>query len=86
MTTALDRSGIDARVKQCVASALSLAAGDIDDDTSFGSLPQWDSMGHMTVVLAVEQEFGVAFESYQIAELTSVSSIVSAVIAHGGCQ
>ncbi|MND08480.1 hypothetical protein D3C83_311020 [compost metagenome] len=44
-----------------------------------GTIPQWDSMGHMTLILALEQEFGVAFESYQIADLTSVPAIVAAL-------
>ena len=84
MDMASDYAGAEQRIIRSVASALLLAESEINADTSFGSIPQWDSMGHMSVVLAIEQEFGLTFESYHIAELTSVSSIVSALLERGG--
>ncbi len=82
MTDSTD-SMMGQRVRQTVASALGVPDVDIHADTAFGSIPQWDSMGHMNVVLAIEQAFAVTFESYEIADLTSVPSIVSALIERG---
>lgn len=76
-------SVIEPRVRHTVASALGVADDQITADAAFGSIPQWDSMGHMNVVLAVEQAFGLTFESYEIADLTSVASIVAALTERG---
>lgn len=82
MTDSTD-SMMGQRVRQSVVSALGVADIDVTADTAFGSIPQWDSMGHMNVVLAIEQAFGVTFESYEIADLTSVPSIIAALTERG---
>lgn len=74
---------LEQRVRHSVATALAVSGELVTADTAFGSLPQWDSMGHMNVVLAIEQTFGLAFESYEIADLTSVAAIVSALTERG---
>jgi acyl carrier protein len=51
-------------------------------DLQLGDPPQWDSMGHMELLVAVENEFDVRFPAHQIATLTSVSRIADAVRAH----
>ena len=38
---------------------------------------KWDSIGHISLVLAIEAEFGVKFSAAEIAALDSVSSIMS---------
>ena len=35
----------------------------------------WDSANHVNLMLALEAEFGVAFEADEIAELTTVGTI-----------
>ena len=76
-------STTEQQIRTCVASALGVPESEVNAETAFGVLPQWDSMGHMSVVLAVEQAFDVAFESYEIADLTSVAAIRAALGARG---
>jgi acyl carrier protein len=38
--------------------------------------PAWDSIRHLQLVMELEQVFGVNFSPTQIAEMTSLSSIV----------
>ena len=42
-------------------------------------MESWDSVGHLNLVLALEQQFGVTFEEEQIADLVTVDAIVQAV-------
>jgi acyl carrier protein len=44
-----------------------------------GSTPGWDSMGHMTVVIALEAEFETRFPTHSLPELVNVDSIVRAL-------
>jgi acyl carrier protein len=45
-------------------------------------IEKWDSLGHLNLIVALEEEFGVLFEPEEIAEMTSVRVIISKVEAH----
>lgn len=49
------------------------------DNLRMSNPPAWDSLGHMQLVAALEQEFQVRFPTYVLAELTSLTAIVSQV-------
>jgi acyl carrier protein len=40
-------------------------------------IEQWDSGNHISLVLALEEEFGVSFEVSEIETMTSFADIVS---------
>lgn len=48
-------------------------------DLQFGGLSQWDSMGHMRLVMALEERFGLPIDADSIAELISIPAIVSRI-------
>lgn len=60
-----------------LAEALRVAPDDIGPETQFGDLPQWDSMGHMEVMVTLEKEFGVEITAESITELVSIPLIVA---------
>lgn len=39
----------------------------------------WDSMGHMSLVIAIEEEFDVVFETDQIVRMNSFDTAVTAL-------
>jgi acyl carrier protein len=59
-----------------VSAVLGVPAEDIDDHTSPDTVPRWDSMQHLQLVLALEQEFGVAFEVEEIEAMQRFGVIV----------
>lgn len=72
--TATDQSLVE-NVQQVLAAALNVDAAEIHAETQFGDLPQWDSMGHMEVLVALEKEFGVEITADTITNLISVPAI-----------
>jgi acyl carrier protein len=46
---------------------------------AMGSIPGWDSMGHMMLVAALENHFDIRFPTHALAELTSPESIAQAI-------
>ncbi len=62
-------------IQEFLAEQFNIPIAEIPKDISFGDLPQWDSLGHMSLMAAIEERFGVAIDADAIAELTSVSSI-----------
>ena len=63
------------KVQTVLAKALNVGAEEISAETAFGDLPQWDSMGHMEVVVSLEEHFGVEINADTISELISVPVI-----------
>jgi acyl carrier protein len=43
----------------------------------------WDSVGHMNLVMALEQRFGVRFEADEITEMTSAGRILEILKTKG---
>jgi acyl carrier protein len=49
----------------------------IEDDISIMSVPEWDSLGHANLMLALEDTFGVPFPADALLELQSLPDIVA---------
>jgi acyl carrier protein len=71
------------RVQSLLAEALQLPPEQVHPELAFGDLPQWDSMGHMEVMMALELEFGVEINAETIAALTSIPAICSHIQENG---
>lgn len=41
-----------------------------------GDFSDWDSMGHYTFLLAIEDKFNLRFSTQQLTDLTSISEII----------
>ncbi len=65
------------RVLSLVVEALQVSPPEITPETAFGDLPAWDSMGHMEIMLALEEHFGLEIDADTIASLTGVPQIVT---------
>ena len=55
--------------------------GDVGAETQFGELPQWDSMGHMDLMVALEQKYGVEISAETISRLISIPAIITYIEA-----
>ncbi len=65
------------RVLQIVGSVLGCPPGTVDENTSPDSVATWDSLRHMKLMLALEEELGVQFTADQIVEMNSVGLILA---------
>ena len=64
------------QIQALLAEAIQAPIEEITPDLAFGDLPQWDSMGHMEVMLRLEEKFGVEISAETIAALTSIPEII----------
>jgi acyl carrier protein len=53
------------------------------EDLSIDSVPGWDSMAHVGLILALQKEFVVSISSADAIELTSVSGIIKFLVNQG---
>jgi acyl carrier protein len=56
---------------------------EIHDNSTALSLPEWDSLAHVNLLLAVEQEFQVRFTLSEILEIDSVGALKLLLRAKG---
>ena len=69
------------RVAKLFEDVLDCEPGVISKDTVPDDVPGWDSVGHMSLVSGLEDEFGVEFDVDDIMEMTTVAKILEIVDA-----
>ena len=62
---------MESTLKTVMATVLGIPADAISDDTSMDTVESWDSIKHMSLVLAIEEEFGVSIPDEDAANITS---------------
>jgi acyl carrier protein len=62
-------------LKAVMAAVLRVPEAQIGPDASTDTLPVWDSLRHMNLILALEQEFGVSIPDEDAANLSSYALI-----------
>ena len=70
--------------RELVADVLGCPDHSIDAETAVGSLPQWDSMAHVSIILKAEERLGRLMSSEEVASFTSVGSLASILSAPAG--
>ena len=73
----MNSEATEARVRAAILRALHLQ-GSPTIPLRMGGTPGWDSLGHMTVILELEREFGLRVPVTRIAEMTDVPAIARA--------
>lgn len=58
-------------LKEVMATVLGITVDSINDETSMDTVDSWDSIKHMSLVLAIEEEFGIGIPDDDAANITS---------------
>ena len=61
--------------RHLVASALSIAVNAVPGNAGMDTLEGWDSLGHMRIVLALEQNIGRALDTEEILAISDVINL-----------
>jgi acyl carrier protein len=64
------------RVMTVVAGELGIEPGELPNDASLNKFEKWDSLNHISVILALEKEFGVEVSEDTIRQLSSIPAIM----------
>lgn len=73
----------ESRLKAVMANILSTDASAIDARSSVDTIPTWDSLSHMKLVLALEEEFGISLTGEESVEILSYELIKAVLTEHG---
>lgn len=56
---------------------------EIDEDTTADDIDDWDSLSHITLMSAVEDEFGVKFTMGEVSGMENVGEMAEIIRARG---
>jgi len=74
-------SDIELRIRAVMAKVLQIAPQNISPDVSRENLAAWDSLKHMNLMLALEDEFGIEFSDTEIVSLNTLQLLVNTLQA-----
>lgn len=64
------------KLQEIIALTFGVPAGEITQTTARDDVPAWDSVGHLNLMLALEDAFGLTLDIEDMARLTSVPAIL----------
>ena len=70
---------MDERIKKVMAGVFGIEASTIDEDSSPDSIENWDSLRHIRLIAALEDEFRVQFDESDLADLLNFKIIKNVV-------
>lgn len=66
---------LDAKLKQIVIDTLKITEAEYSEDLTAGDHPQWDSIGHVNLLMAVERDFQISFDVTDAIDIESVADL-----------
>ncbi|MGD0947506.1 MAG: acyl carrier protein [Candidatus Binatia bacterium] len=63
------------RLKSVILNELAVPEFDIQDETTATMVPNWDSLSHINVILAIEKEYTVKFKSLEILKVKNIGQL-----------
>lgn len=64
------------RVKEIMGAVFEVEPSSINEDSSTDTIENWDSIRHMSLVVALEEEFGVQFDDDQVADMQNYKLVL----------
>ena len=65
------------------SDALGIDLSEVHNNLEYNTIPQWDSVGHMALIAALEKEFDVMFDTDDIIDMSSVRKAKEILLKNG---
>ena len=67
------------RIKNVISAVFNYPIEKIQQDSSPDAIDKWDSLGHMSLIVALEEEFDIEIDDEEIAEMMNFALIVEII-------
>jgi acyl carrier protein len=74
---ALDMDDTTSKLKQLIATLFKCEVSDLADTTGPGDIPGWDSLGHVTLMVEVQKQFGSHVPVEDAIEVESIADLAA---------
>ena len=75
----MDNLSLEEKVIQIIAHSLEVSPEIINEDMAIGDIPQWNSLGHVVIISALEKSFDIKFDPESIMDMEDVTDIISSI-------
>ncbi len=75
----MSAESISNKLREIFATELGVDLSDVADTLQYNMIPEWDSVGHMHLVAAIEEEFAIEIPDDDVAEMTVFNKVVETV-------
>lgn len=75
------RSEVLLEVSRVVAATLMVPDITLTEETTAADVEGWDSLTHVQIIIAIEQEYGFQFSFADVSQLENAGDLVSAILA-----
>jgi acyl carrier protein len=75
----VDRDQVLQKVRATIAVELEDDTLRIDESTMIGELPEWDSVAHFRIMVALENDFGILFDLEEHTDFETVGQVVDCI-------
>ena len=75
----MNQKNVQDRLREVFVETLNDPSFQMEFSLKMGDVETWDSFAHINLMLGIEGEFGVEFDSDEIASLLSVGQILAAL-------
>ncbi|AVZ84743.1 acyl carrier protein [Acinetobacter sp. WCHA45] len=62
---------MDSKLQKIFAETIGISIDKIADDLKYSSIPEWDSITHMTLIAVIEQEFDIMIDAEDVIDMNS---------------
>ena len=73
------KNKLEDRIKNVMSSVFELPVEQINENSSPDTIGSWDSLKHMNLIVALEEEFGMEFSDDEIMETMNYKLIVKII-------
>jgi acyl carrier protein len=70
---------IKERILQVMATVFETEVADLNENSSSDTIEAWDSLKHLTLILALEEEFAISIPDEEVGELVNYKLIEIAI-------
>ncbi len=71
------------RLRNIMSNLFGIPIEEINEKISIENCDQWDSFQQMSLLLAIEEDFGVNLNDDEVIKMTDFKSIISILESHG---
>lgn len=74
---------MEQRLKKIFADSLDLPIERITDDLTYNSIPEWDSVAHMNLISALDEELDTMIETVDIIAIRTFKAAKEILVKYG---
>lgn len=75
----MNREEIIYQISIAVSDVLDLENLELTENSTAESVEGWDSLAHINIIIAIEQDFGIKFTLEEIGEFENIKKIVDSI-------